>query len=286
MPGLLNLQVAVMKYFLMLLYLVLATPAWASEHHPVREYSLGVVPQFEQRKLFEIWQPILLALEQRTGFRLNLVGSPKIPVFEKKFLAGQYDFAYMNPYHLLKANESQGYVPLVRDSSRQLKGVLVVAHDSPYDTLDDLSGEMIAFPSPNALGASLLMRAELESLYNLKFIPRYVQTHSSVYLNVALGQTAAGGGVLSTLRKQPEDLQSRLRVIYETRGINPHPLSAHPRVPESDQEIMRKAWLDLAATVEGRALMARIPMFEPVSASLQDYAELNNWGLDDYYILD
>lgn len=275
-----------MKYLLSLCLVALAMPLWASDSAPSREYTVGVVPQFEQRKLFETWQPILSALEKRTGFRLKLIGSPKIPVFEKKFLAGQYDFAYMNPYHLLKANDSQGYVPLVRDDSRMLKGVLVVAKDSPYEALSDLDGSMIAFPSPNALGASLLMRADLDGQFNLKFIPRYVQTHSSVYLNVALGQTAAGGGVLSTLKKQPEDLQSHLRILYETQGIKPHPLSAHPRVPDSDREKLRDAWLALASTAQGQQLMARIPMFQSVSATMDDYTELRDRGLDDYYILD
>ena len=275
-----------MKYLLSLCLVALAAPLWAADSASSREYTVGVVPQFEQRKLFETWQPILSALEKRTGFRLKLIGSPKIPVFEKKFLAGQYDFAYMNPYHLLKANDSQGYVPLVRDDSRMLKGVLVVAKDSPYEALSDLDGSMIAFPSPNALGASLLMRADLDGQFNLKFIPRYVQTHSSVYLNVALGQTAAGGGVLSTLKKQPEDLQAHLRILYETQGIKPHPLSAHPRVPESDREKLRDAWLALASTAQGQQLMARIPMFQSVSATMDDYTELRDRGLDDYYILD
>ncbi|MBV0933615.1 phosphate/phosphite/phosphonate ABC transporter substrate-binding protein [Marinobacterium weihaiense] len=249
-------------------------------------YTMGVVPQFEQRKLFDIWHPIIQALQPALDFRLELVGSPKIPVFEKKFLAGEYDFAYMNPYHLLKANESQGYIPLVQDGSRHLKGILVVHKDSPYARVEQLDGKMIAFPSPNALGASLLMRADLESLFKLTYFPRYVQTHSSVYLNVALGQTAAGGGVYSTLKQQPPEVRERLRVIYKTRSMSPHPLSAHPRVPAEHREALRQAWLKLATTDAGRRLMARIPMYQPVVAQLEDYAEMRAWGLDRFYILE
>ena len=46
-------------------------------------YEFGVVPQFEQRKLFRIWRPVLDELERRTGLAFHLVGSQKIPVFEK-----------------------------------------------------------------------------------------------------------------------------------------------------------------------------------------------------------
>jgi len=274
-----------MKYILTLFCMLFLLPVATANANERKSYTIGVVPQYEQRKLFDIWQPIIMALEQELDFNLELIGSPKIPVFEKKFLAGEYDFAYMNPYHLLKANESQGYIPLVRDT-RQLKGILVVKKDSPYQQVSDLDKKIIAFPSPNALGASLLMRADLNTLLQLEFFPRYVQTHSSVYLNVALGQTAAGGGVLGTLKQQPPELRERLRVIYETRGMNPHPLSAHPRVPEADREAFQRAWLKLAATTGGKQLMSRIPMPQPVKAELQDYDAMHAWGLDDFYILE
>ncbi len=275
-----------MKYILILCLSLFALPASAQDdaHRPV--YTIGVVPQFAQRQLFDIWQPIIQALEPELDFDLQLVGSSKIPVFEKKFLAGEYDFAYMNPYHLLKAHESQGYVPLVRDGSRQLKGILVVNSKSPYQNVAELQKTIIAFPSPNALGASLLMRADLAGLFDLEFFPRYVQTHSSVYLNVALGQTSAGGGVLSTFQQQPPEVRERLRVIYETRGMPPHPLSAHRRVPDEDREALRRAWLKLARTETGRNLMARIPMYQPIAATLDEYLPMRAWGLDSYYILE
>ena len=60
--------------------------------------------------------------------------------------------------------------------------------------LQQLEGKDIAFPAPNALGASLIIRADLVQLHRVSFTPKYVQTHSSVYLNVALGRMAAGGG--------------------------------------------------------------------------------------------
>lgn len=275
-----------MKYILILCLSLFALPASAQDdaHRPV--YTIGVVPQFAQRQLFDIWQPIIQALEPELDFDLQLVGSSKIPVFEKKFLAGEYDFAYMNPYHLLKAHESQGYVPLVRDGSRQLKGILVVNSKSSYQNVAELQKTIIAFPSPNALGASLLMRADLAGLFDLEFFPRYVQTHSSVYLNVALGQTSAGGGVLSTFQQQPPEVRERLRVIYETRGMPPHPLSAHQRVPDEDREALRRAWLKLARTETGRNLMARIPMYQPIAATLDEYLPMRAWGLDSYYILE
>ncbi len=247
-------------------------------------YRFGVVPQFEQRKLFRIWRPILNELEQRTGLSFKLVGSPKIPVFEQKFEQGDYDFAYMNPYHLLIAHDCQGYLPLVRDGGRTLKGILVVAKESSIKSVQELAGKRVAFPSPNALGASLLMRAELAKLHGVKVLPHYVKTHSSVYLHVALGQTLAGGGVAATMRSQKPEVRQRLRILYETRPMTPHPISAHPRVPEADREKVRRALLDMAQTEKGAALLAKIPMHKAVKAILEDYTPMSSWGLNEFYV--
>jgi phosphonate transport system substrate-binding protein len=247
-------------------------------------YRFGVVPQFEQRKLFNTWRSIIDELAHRTGLRFKLVGSSKIPVFEQKYMQGDYDFAYMNPYHILKAYASQGYLPLVRDGGRKLKGILVIPRDSLIQSVRELAGKRVAFPAPNALGASLLMRAELAKLHGVDVLPYYVQTHSSVYLHVALGLTEAGGGVKSTLNLQKPELREKLRVLYETRSVAPHPISVHPRVPKVHRKRVRQALLEMAQTEKGAALLAKIPMHKAVAANLEDYTVMSSWGLEAFYV--
>jgi phosphonate transport system substrate-binding protein len=258
-------------------------PVWSTGSAQDILYNFGVVPQFEQRKLFKIWRPILDELEQQTQLGFKLVGSPKIPVFEQMYFEGDYDFAYMNPYHMLKANDSQGYLPLVRDGSRKLKGILVVSKDSPVQNIQGIAGKRIAFPAPNALGASLLMRAELAQLHGISIIPHYVKTHSSVYLHVILGLTSAGGGITTTLNAQKPELREKLRVIYETRSINPHPISVHPRVPLAHRKRVRQALLEMAETEKGASLLAKIPIRKMVTATMADYSPINSWGLERFY---
>lgn len=247
-------------------------------------YTFGVVPQFEPRKLSAIWTPILAELEKRTGFHLEMVGSARIPEFEHEFEQGRYDFAYMNPYHSLVAMRAQKYEPLVRDGGQQLFGILVVAKDGPIRKLSDLKGKTVAFPAPNALGASLLMRADLDRLHKLKIAPMWAQTHTSAYLNVALGKADAAGGVMATLEQQPESVRNKLSILYETRRMPPHPMMAHPRVPQADRDKLRQAILDMAATPEGAALLAKIPMKQAAPAQADEYRQLATWGLEDYYV--
>lgn len=255
-----------------------APPAFSAE-----SYTFGVVPQYEQRQLFAIWKPLLAELETRTGLSFRMVGVPTIPAFEKEFLKGSYDFVYMNPYHLLKANQSQGYVPLIHDKAN-LRGILVVRRENAIQSPSELNGKVVAFPSPNALGASLLMRADLSRLFHTDITPLYVKTHNSVYLHVAKGLADAGGAVEKTLEEQPSPIRDALRILYTSRDIPAHPIAVHQRIPKEDAEKVRLALLEMAATEEGRALLARVPMKQPVAASMADYAPMLNWGLESFWV--
>lgn len=256
------------------------TPLSAS----AESYTVGVVPQFEPEKLAGIWAPILEQVSAITGDTYELVGSTNIPEFETDFLRGNFDFAYMNPYHLVMANRAQGYLPLINDGSRMLSGVLVAAKDSGVETVADLEGKTIAYPAPNALGASLLMRAELERKFALNYSARYVSTHSSAYLNVVLGEAGAAGGVRSTLNETPAEIRDQLVVIFETEKLPPHPIAAHPRVSKEAQAAFTQAFLQLAADPETNALLVPIPMTQASETSLDDFEIVKQLGLDSYVI--
>lgn len=246
-------------------------------------YSFGVVPQFEQRKLFAIWKPIVDELSKRSGVQLKLVATLTVPEFEHGLETGGFDFCYANPYHILREAKRQGYVPLVRDAV-PLEGILVVTKASPIRSVAELDGKTLAIPSPNAVGASLLLRSDLENIHRVRMSPLNVKTHSSVYLNVATGLADAGGGVQKTLEEQAPAVRDALRILYTTRSIPSHPISAHPRVPKTVREAVRKALLELAATPAGRTLLAEVPMNQAVAASMDDYVPMLDWKLDRYWV--
>ena len=248
------------------------------------EFTFGVVPQFTTQRINDIWSPLLAELSARSGDTYTLTIEPDINEFESAFQRGDYDFAYMNPWHGVVANEAQGYLPIIRDGASTLKGVLVVRADSGINRIEQLERPEIAFPSPNALGASLLMRAELATLHNIEVSPLYVRTHPSVYLNVALGKSIAGGGVMRTLRAQPSAIQEQLKVIYETREISPHPISVHPRVSSEARDRFISAVNQAAASTRGATLFAEVPIQAPAAASLDDYLILREWNLGDFYV--
>jgi len=246
-------------------------------------YTFGVVPQLNAAQTVSIWRPLLSLVGQETGLQFKLAGSDSIPAFEKEFSSGRFDFVYMNPYHFIHAERSQGYTPLVSDLGRKLYGILVVRKESPIKTIQDLRGKMIAFPAPNALGASLMLRKDLKNRFDIDITPRYVRSHSSVYLNVILGKVDAGGGVQKTLEQQPAMIRDNLRVLYRTQEVISHPIAAHPRVPPEVRERVMLALLALGKTTQGKQILGKIPIQAIGAVSAEDYAPLVELGLEALY---
>jgi phosphonate transport system substrate-binding protein len=244
-------------------------------------YTVGITPQFEARKLFEIWRPILDAIEKESGLRFTLRGAPTINDYEQQYFSGQFDFAYVNPY-MVGVKNMKGYIPLVRDHGNSLVGVLVVRKDSPIQSAKELDGKTVAFPAPDAVAACLMVRAKLDTDYGVHVVPRFVRSHDSVFLNVAVGEVDAAGGVKGTLERQPEEVRRSLRELLTTREVAAIPLVANPAVPEKIREKVRAAFLKLGATDAGKALLVKVPIQQIGAASMADYEPLRHMGLGQY----
>ena len=243
--------------------------------------SVGVVPQFDVRQIHAVWRPILDELEQRTGYEFVLRGASTIPSFERDLAVGAFDLAYINPYHAVTVS-GRRYTPLVRDVGTELYGILVVAAQSPIQSVEALRDQVVAFPAPMALGAALLTRAELLDRYGIEVVPRFVQSHSSVYLNVALDEAAAGGGVQKTLEQQPEELREALRVLYKTRRVPPHPIVIHERVAPEVRQRLLQALLSMGRDPAGQALLNKVPITELGPAAIEEYQFLRGLGLERF----
>ena len=247
------------------------------------EYTLAIVPQSSPASTYRQWTPFAERLGRLIGESLQIRVYRTFDEFETDLVNGRVDFAYMNPYHLLIARKQQGYLPLLRDGSRLLSGVLVVRRDSAVKSPQDLNGLDIGFPDPDAFAASLYMRALLQEKEKIRFQPRYFTTHSNVYRHVILGTVAAGGGVNVTLARERPEARNELRVLYETPATSPHPLCAHPRISTALQQRVIQAVLRMVEDDDGRAALKLIDIPQPIRANYaRDYQSLENLHLEKY----
>jgi phosphonate transport system substrate-binding protein len=266
-------------------------PPWASAQGASclgkkggRQWQVGIVPQLPPREIAATWTPVLKEVGQRTGQCFVLVVAPSIPGFEEQLRSGVLDFAFLNPYHQVRAQRWWGFVPLVRDGQVPLEGILVVRKDSAVRRVADLNGATVAFPAPNAFAASLLPRALL-ARDGVRITPLYVRTHSNVYRSVILGSSRAGGGVNKTWLQERPEVRQQLRVLWHTPPFPAHPFSASSKVPAPLRQTVQAGFLQLGGTVQGRQLLAQVQMTRVVKADHgRDYAPLTRLGLEQYVV--
>ncbi len=243
-------------------------------------YTFGIVPQQSASKLARLWGPVLQRLSQDSGITLKFATAPDIPSFEQRLAAGEYDFAYMNPYHYTVFHESSGYQALAKARDKRIKGIIVIRKDSAIQQLADLDGSTLAFPAPAAFAASILTRARLQT-ENIQFKPKYVASHDSVYRTVAKGIYPAGGGVIRTLKNVAPEIREQLKVLWTSKGYTPHAIAHHPRVAGDTAQRLQQALVKMDSQADGAALLQAIKIKGFEAAQNEDWDDVRNLKLEE-----
>lgn len=239
----------------MLVCLLVSCLSWAHagmEAPPT--LTFGVVPQQPAGELAKIWIPILNFLGEKSGFTLRFATAKDIPTFEQRLAAGEYDFAYMNPYHYTVFHQAPGYRVLAREKDKKLKGLVVVRKNSPYTDIAGLRDALVAFPGPAAFAATILPQAEFAKK-DIRVVAKYVSSHDSVYLAVARGLYSAGGGIPRTFENLAPEVRGQLRILWSTPGYTPHAIAAHPRIPDETAARLQATLVEMADTRQGADLL-------------------------------
>lgn len=198
-----------------------------------------------------------------------------MPSFEQRLAAGEYDLAYMNPYHYTVFSTRPGYRALARAKGDRIKGVLVVQKDSAIKGLADLNGKTLAFPTPAAFAASLLVQAELRGR-GIAFTPKIVNSHNSVYRSVAKGIFPAGGGIPRTLNLLDETVRGDLRVLWETREFTPHAIASRPGLNADVRLRLLNAMREMGVDARGQELLKSIGFKGFEQARDEDWNDVRN----------
>lgn len=264
-------------WLIALLFLLLKSVGYSQTEQ--KRYTFAIVPQQAASRTDELWGPLLQYISNRTGIQLQLVTKNTIPDFEALLAKGIPDFAYMNPFHYVYFHQKSGYESLVHAKNLFLRGIIVVAKDSPLQHLHELQGKSIAFPSESAFAATIIPLRTLASM-NITVTPHYVGSHDSVYLNVAKGFFVAGGGVVQTLQSTNPTTQSQLRIVWQSPNFTPHPITVHPRVPVHVANAIRQALLEIDTTESGKALLAPLKMQGFVTSQDTDWDDIRKLNLN------
>lgn len=255
-------------YGLLLLVLLLMPPV-ATASSMEKSFSFGVVPQQNPTALAKAWAPALSYLSQKTGYKLEFQTAKDITTFNQRLKTGAFDFAYMNPY-LYAVDKSRRYKVFAKEKDTRLRGIIIVAKNSPYTSLASLKNTTMAFPDPDAFAATLLPLAYLEQS-GIRVTLKNVMSHDSVYRAVAKGLYPAGGGVVKTLEKTDPLVRDQLRVLWTSPPYTPHPIATHIRTPQPVIDKVFAAMATMHLDPQGKILLEGLKFKGIESAEDHEY---------------
>ena len=214
-----------------------------------QEIILGVVPQQSPLKLSKKWLKITDYLYKETGIKVVFKTERSIPTFEKELYLGNYDIAYMNPYHFIVANKKQNYEAFTR-ADKNIQGILLGKEKNIELTRENLKGKTILFPAPNAFAATLLTKFELRTKYGIDLDKEskvlYVNSHDSVYKGISRDIGYLGGGIIRTFNNFiDKNDKDKINIVYKTKAYPSHPIAAHPRLDKTLVKKIQDAFLTM-----------------------------------------
>jgi phosphonate transport system substrate-binding protein len=216
-------------------------------------YNFGVLNQRSVALTTEYWNPILSYVSKRSGVSLQLKMKNTAVATTKATVDGEYAFVYTN--HLFTPERDRlGYRVIARPDSPDIAALMVVREDSPYQSLSDLDGKTVVFPSPEAfVGYWVPMDAITKAGVKVKTTFGSNQEGAISQLRLGLVDAAAVNSKILESFSQREHF--RYRVLWKSEAYHDMPIMANPSVPKATVQAVKNALIGMANDPEGRKVL-------------------------------
>jgi phosphonate transport system substrate-binding protein len=214
---------------------------------PVNQYGIELTAAY--------WNPIIEHVSARSGVKLQLKIGRTSADTTAYVLANEVEFVFSN--HLFSPERDKlGWKVFGRRDTPPLHSEIVVLADSPIQTLEQLAGQPVAFPGPEALIAYKFSYAHL---LGRKVAVDVVFAGN---MDAALAQLASGKVRAVGANSQLTDGWSRrenrpLRRLWRSEPLHDLALMASRKVSPRDLQAVSKAFLEMGQDPQGRQVLAR-----------------------------
>lgn len=218
--------------------------------------EIGVFPYLSTRAVLTIHQPLRQYLQRTLGRPVQLYTAADFKAFVERTRRGDYDVVVTAPHFARLAQTEAGYLPLAM-YTRELRGLVLVARQSPYKDIGELRGKSVAIPNRLAIVSSmslqLLRDRGLQPGTDFKLLA--AASHNSGVLSVQRGESDAAITEAAALKQMPDELKDSVRVLATTDEV-PHVMYlAHSRLGPAETDRIKTALLHFAESPEGRTFL-------------------------------
>jgi phosphonate transport system substrate-binding protein len=232
-----------------------ATPLARAQAARAEPYPFSPVNQYGLRLTAEYWNPIIDHIGEVSGVRLALKLGRSSADTTSYVLAQEVDFAFTN--HLFSPERGRmGWKVLARRDAPPVHGQIVVPDESPVKALAQLADAEVGFPGPEAFVAYKVPYAHLLGL-NVAVKVVFGGNMDSALMQLLSGRVAAVGGNSQLIEGFAKRENRKLRVLWSSEPYHDLALMHSPRVPPADAEAVKKAFVGMAASARGKAVLEK-----------------------------
>lgn len=243
--------------------------------------QVALIPKNALNTQAQAQQPLLQALQQSTGKRVQLLSMASYGAVIEGMVAGQVQVAELGPasYVLLskRARQFEPFAALSRTPDQgqgRYHSLLVVRADSGIDSIQALRGRALALTDPSSTSGAILPELAMPQLTGgqqlTDFFARvvFMGSHDKALAAVRSGRTQAAF-VSSTSSSWQED-DPQWRVLWRSPAIMGNPFVLDTRLCPVLREGIRQAFLTQQPRLQSWLEQRQVRQVMAVSA--QDYA--------------
>lgn len=244
-----------------------------------KTYVVGIHPLHNPKRLFEVYAPLIdlfnHAIPQATFL---LEASRNYEEFDKKLYAGHFDFAMPNPYQTINALQHGYHVFAKMGDDYNFRGIILIRKDSKIKQISDLKGQILAYPAPTALAATLMPQYYLHTHgldINKDVENRYVGSQESAIMNVLKSNVAAGvtwSIPWQTFQQKNPQLAEKLELKWQTEPLVNNSWVVKGDISPNITKKICDVLLNLRNSEQGKEILAAIPVSTFEAANDETYA--------------
>lgn len=235
------------RLFSFLPLLFLTTTVWA------QVWTFGMSPFRSPLLTAQYWNPILEYVEKTSGVKLELVTTRTGQEASDRGARGEFDFIWDN--HIFEpTHAAAGYKVIARPAGDFIHGQIIVAENSPLQTLNDLQGKEMGVSSKAAFVGYAVTMGELYRR-GIAVKPVVAGTMEGVMAQVRAGELPSGSVNSKVLAAYAAREGFKYRTLWLSGPYLDVPIAAHPRVPSATAKAVREALAGMAKDPAGLSIL-------------------------------
>ncbi len=213
---------------------------------PVNQYGIELTARY--------WNPIIDHVSQRSGVKLQLKLGRTSADTTAFVLANEVEFLFTN--HMFSPEREQmGWRVFGRRQTPPIHSQIVVLAGSPIQRLEDLEGQSVAFPGPEATVAYKFAYAQLLKR-NIPVQVVFGGNMDGAFAQLLSGKVRAAGTHSQLAEGWSRRENQALRVLWQSEPLHDLALMAARKVPERDVQAVARAFIEMAKDPAGQRVLA------------------------------